>query len=296
MIARRGHPRARRAYAMVLVVVVSAMVSAVVAIIVSRQSAATLAHVRALDRYQDHHLRKGLQEVLSAWLRGMPARVLAEVVDERGRALEIDGGDRAFTVYLSDGQGTALDGPAGALGPEEQDALDRLLGELDGLWSQEPLTRSTGPLAISLQSAPPVLITAAIKAISPRTPPEPFVNAILEARGRALTQADVEQAANLAGIPPESRPLLQRFFTVQPQLWRVEVEERVAQGPERGLLLARHRGLIDLSPRTAAGRDRLSAGLEGGNLISDWTREPLELLPEQSGGGVRLQDGRERPR
>lgn len=278
-----------RGYALVLAVIISAMLTAVIAIIVSRQSERTFAHVRALDRYQDHHLKKGLQETLTAWLRGVANRPLTELLDEDGKALEIDAGERTFSIYFSDGQGTALDGPA-ALNSNEQAPLDRLLDDLDQLVSEVPLTRASGPLAISLASAPEPLITAAIKAISPTTPPEPFTTAILAARPRGLTPTDVEQAASLANIPPEARPLVARFFTVVPQLWRVEVEERLGQGSERGLLLARHHGLIDLSPRTTSGRDRLSAGLEGGSLITEWTRVPIEdAAPARSGtGGVRL--------
>jgi hypothetical protein len=282
----------RRAYALVMAVLISAMMAVVLTIMVSRQSAQTYAHVRALDRYQDHHLRKGLQEVLTAWLRGYSNRSLADLVDENGKAMEIDAGERVFIVHLSDGQGAALDGPVAGLTPLEEEVLDRLLSLLDGMRSETPLTRTSGPPAISLASAPEPVLTAAIRAISPGTPPETFVGAIMAARARGLTSIDLDQAANAANIPPERRPLLYRFFTFSPQLWRVDVEERLTQGPERELLVARHRGLIDMSPRTGTLRDRLTAGLEGGNLISEWTREAIE--PGHAPGGVRLQrpDGR----
>lgn len=280
-----------RGYALVLAVLISAMVSSVVAILVSRQSAGTFAHLRSLERYQDHHLRKGLQEVLTAWLRGHSNRALSDLVDERGRALEMDAGERRFVVYLSDGQGSILEGHWPSLTPAEQEVLDRLWEVLDVMESDEPLTRTLGPSAISLGSAPLPLISAVIRAISPETAPEPFVGSIVSARSRGLTPADVEQASNAAGIPADRRALVSRFFTTQPQLWRVEVEEHLKGGLEGGLLVARHRGLIDLSPRGGTPRDRLTAGLEGGNLIGEWRREAIE----PGMGGVRLErrpDGR----
>ncbi|MBM4108239.1 MAG: hypothetical protein FJ255_05430 [Phycisphaerae bacterium] len=293
IVTARDPTPSPRAYALVLAVVISAMLAAVIAIVVSRQSERTFAHVRALDRYRDHHLKKGLQEVLTAWLRGVANRSLADLLDDEGKAIEIDADERTFSVFFSDGQGTAITVPPAHLGANEQAALGRLLDELDGIASGVPLTRESGPLAISLGSAPEALIAAAIRALSPDTDPDPFVSAIVGARGRGLTQSDVEQAAGLANIPPEARPLLARFFTILPQLWRVDVEERLARGSERGLLLARHRGLIDLSPRTSSGRDRLAAGLEGGSLITEWAREAIETGPEGV-GGIRLDRRRDR--
>lgn len=281
MRRRPSAPSRRPAYALLLAVLMAFAATIVLALILNRQSARTLAAARMLDRYQDHHLRLGLQETLTAWLRGNTGRQLADLTDESGKALEIDTGDRLFVVRLSDGQGSLLTGSAA--NAQDQADLEAIALTLRG--APGVSTRTSGPTAISLQSAPEPLIAAALRRLGRDVDPEPFVRSIAAARaqGRALTQQDVEEAATASGLSPEVRVGLTRLFTVMPQLWRIEVEETLNLGLDRGRLLARHSGLVNLAPRPT-GRDRLAMGLDGGGIISEWRRVPedpdgLPFLP-----------------
>jgi hypothetical protein len=266
-----------------LAVLMAFAATTVVGIMLIRQSGRTLASARMLARYQDHHLRLGLQETLTAWLRGNTGRQLADLTDAEGKALEVDTGERVFIVTLRDGQGSLLRG-AGA-NAQDRAELDTIAAGVAGLPGIE--TRTSGPAALSLQTAPEPLIAATLRALGREVEPEPFVRSIVAARsqGRALTQQDVEEAATAAGLSPEVRIGLTRLFTVMPQLWRINVEERLNTGPDRGRLIARHNGLVNLAPRPT-GRDRLAMGLDGGGLITEWRRVPEdpEGLPFDTDG------------
>lgn len=279
----RGRPADRPGYALLLAVLMAFAATTVVGIMLIRQSGRTLASARMLARYQDHHLRLGLQETLTAWLRGNTGRQLADLTDAEGKALEVDTGERVFIVTLRDGQGSLLRG-AGA-NAQDRAELDTIAAGVAGLPGIE--TRTSGPAALSLQTAPEPLIAATLRALGREVEPEPFVRSIVAARsqGRALTQQDVEEAATAAGLSPEVRIGLTRLFTVMPQLWRINVEERLNTGPDRGRLIARHNGLVNLAPRPT-GRDRLAMGLDGGGLITEWRRVPEdpEGLPFDTDG------------
>src|SRR5438046_535513 len=81
----RAAPRARRGFALILVIVLAMVGGMAIVILLQRTSVEHLAANRQTKSYADHHRGKGMQEMISRWLNTARGRLL-DVVDDDGLA------------------------------------------------------------------------------------------------------------------------------------------------------------------------------------------------------------------
>lgn len=272
----------RRGYALPLVFLLSLVVAFMLSLAIERNTAQVHNAQRQLDGYRQHHVAKGLQEAISAWLTKQNARTITDALAEDGHALDLILPDNSIvSVYMRDGQGTILDPQAAAsadyqnaLGLQQRVALLCHDEDLDPASFQRPL----GPFAISVNSASQLVLEAVgQQLLGPDAAPE-LVNKILERRSQ---QGTLDRQAIL-GIGTEmeldtnTRNQLLSFFTASPEMWYVTIELYGGTGGRK--LLARYGGLV---PVRSANRTTTGAWEQPGVFL---TWEELSVEYDDSEG------------
>jgi len=261
----------RRAFALPMVVLVMVVVGLTIAVSLSRFSAQAKIVERQIRAYHEHHAGRGLQEAIGAWLRQQNGRDLFDVLDPNtGHAMDIVLDDGSIvSVYLRDGQGTALSNLTGRTDAEISDGA-AVLRQLALNVSQKQymdMTRAFGPLAISASSAEELLVTNTCNAIMDGNG-STLADGILETRqqnGR-LTRVDMTTISTNAGLSSEQRAMVQRLFATDIELWGVVVEVRAGSGAMRGRLVSRYGGITRI--RLNSGRRNNSNLMELGAFLS----------------------------
>lgn len=261
----------RRAFALPMVVLVMVVVGLTVSVSLSRFSAQAKIVERQIRAYHEHHAGRGLQEAIGAWLRQQNGRDLFDVLDPiTGHAMDIVLDDGSIvSVYLRDGQGTALSNLTGRTDAEISDGA-AVLRQLALNVSQKQymdMTRAFGPLAISVASAEELLVTNTCNAIMDGNG-STLADGILELRqqnGR-LTRVDMTTISTNAGLSSEQRAMVQRLFATDIELWGVVVEVRAGSGAMRGRLVSRYGGITRI--RLNSGRRNNSNLMELGAFLT----------------------------
>jgi len=253
-------PPARRGFAIALVVMLMVVVGLGVGVAMTRFSAQSKTVARQVAKYQDHHLGRGLQEAIGAWLRQQNGRDLLDVLGiEDGHAMDIilaDGSE--VSVYLRDAQGGALSKLTGRTDRqiEEGGAILRNLS----INTTEPeflrFTRPFGPTTISINAAPGRVLEAAALVVAGGLS-ERFLSEleILRNQETKITRTDLTRAAQAAGLTSEQRAAALRTFAVDIELWAVIIEVRARRGMNNGRLISRYGGItrIRINTRNNAG-------------------------------------------
>ncbi|MEQ8770156.1 MAG: hypothetical protein RIB60_06570 [Phycisphaerales bacterium] len=248
----------RRAYILVVVVMLTIVVGMMAAVGLNRQGAQSLEVTRQTRAYQQHHAARGIQEAIGVWLRTVSARNLADALGERGHALDItlDGGV-TLEVYLHDGQGSALADLSGVV-QAEVDIAGATLANLQNLVGDERFslyTREGGPAAVSINAAPEPVIRAVLLSTLTEAMTDEMTDAIMDMRsaGTRLTRNDLTEALTAVGATGVERTAVTRMITEQPEVWWVTV---IGRHTIRGVT-ARYGGLVVLR---SASRGGTSAG------------------------------------
>ena len=239
----------RRGFALPMVLLLALVVSLATAVMLRRQAALRLTIDRELRAYQEHHAARGLQEVISAWTRSLGDEPLDSVLGEDGQAFDLDlAGGSTARVSLFEAQGTVLINPQGLSGQSLEDAR--------GIASRLPrrtrsddtsLVRKVGPVAISINSAPEVVLGAVADFVfDGGTAADQFVRELLKKRAEGpLERNMLSQLAIKVKADNAQRLMLTRLLTVKPTLWYVVVElysPRTAHRPS--MLKARYGGAL----------------------------------------------------
>lgn len=244
----------RRAYVLVVVVMLTIVVGMMTAVGLNRQGAQTLEVGRQLEAYQQHHAARGIQEAIGVWLRTVNARNLSDALGENGHALDItlDGGV-TLQVFLHDGQGSALADLAGVVQNDRDRAGATLINlqELVGDDLFEQYVREGGPSAVSLNSAPVPVLRAVLLSTLPDALASELTDAIMDMRanGTRLTRNDLTEALTAVGATGEERAAVTTSLTEQPEVWWVTV---VSRHTIRGVT-ARYGGLVTLRSASGSG-------------------------------------------
>ncbi len=253
-----GRSPSRRAYILVVVVMLTIVVGMMAAVGLNRQGSQSLEVSRQAQAYQKHHAARGIQEAIGVWLRTVNARNLTDAIGDDGHALDItlDGG-ATLEVYLHDGQGSALADLSGVVQADLNRAgatlinLQELVGD-----EQFPLyTREGGPAAVSINAASEPVIRAVLLSTLTEAMADEMTDAIVDMRsaGTRLTRNDLTEALTAVGATGEERTEVTRAITEQPEVWWVTV---IARHTIRGVT-ARYGGLVVLR---SANRSGTSAG------------------------------------
>lgn len=224
-----ARPQKRRAFALLLAVMLAAAGSLVVVVMIERMTAERRAVKRLVESYHVRHDILGAQEILVGWFQRLQADKLADVVGPDGHALDIVLGDgRIFEVYLSDGQGTILSDPS-LLAPEERADADAVIQKLREIVAPErirKLTRPAGPLAISLASADLDVLRAVAETVAPPRQAEILLRELLAVqRAReGPTMTALQEAAARADIQGQERIRLFNLLSLQPAVWAYRID------------------------------------------------------------------------
>jgi hypothetical protein len=259
------HQSERRAFAFVMVILLMLVVSLGIGVAMVRFSAQTKSVSRQVTKYQEHHLGRGLQEAIGAWLRQQNGRDLNEALEpETGHAMDIvlaDGSE--VSVYLLDAQGAALSNLTNRSELEiEEGGL--LLRDLAQTTTEEQYLRETrpfGPFKISIASASTEVLEAAAQVIAGSLK-DKFLAELGSLRDspEQISRTELTRLATSAGLDSEQRAALFRFFATDIELWAVIIEVRAGNGAQQGRLIAQYGGIT---------RIRLSSSNRSGN--------PMEL-------------------
>ncbi len=252
----------RRGYALALVVALSAVFVIMVALMLDRDSVSVRAARRQAQTYADHHLSKGMQEGLAAWMRSNAGEPIGAALDDDGLAftIEADSG-QSVEVYLEQAQGTLLADLSGLTGPALEVGLRALKGVVEQTGGDRALigrmTRTHGPLQVSVREAPVEVLRAIAGAVLDSTKAEDLVSQIEQARaeGESWERVNLGPIFTQVNVSEEERALLQMMLAGETALWRV-VLQAVPRTPRPGVEPVRYGGLL----HATSGPMRNSAG------------------------------------
>ena len=259
--------KARRGFAIAMVIMLMVVVGLGIGVALSRFSAQTKTVARQIEKYQDHHLGRGLQEAIGAWLKQQNGRnVLDALEPSTGHAMDIilaDGSE--VSVFLLDAQGTALSNLSG-LSDRQIEEGGAILRNLSLNTTEKEflgLTRPFGPPTISVSAASNRTLDAAARVAAGEFA-ERFVSELetLRVQMTTITRSDLTRASSAAGLSSEQRAAALRTFAVDTELWAVIVEVRAGMGMNKGRLISRYGGItrIRISTRNQTSGNPLEIG------------------------------------
>lgn len=242
------HSRARKGFAMAMVILLMVVVGLGISVAMSRMGAQTKTVARQVKKYQEHHIGRGLQEAIGAWLRQQNGRELSDVLEpQTGHAMDIvlsDGSN--ISVFLRDAQGAALNNLNGLTDRQVEEGGIVLRNLVVNTTTEEylQLTRPFGPPTISINTAPPRVLDAASRVAAGEFS-DRFISELetLRAQGTRITRTELTRASSAAGLSSEQRAAALRIFATDIQLWAVIIEVRAGRGMNAGRLIARYGGI-----------------------------------------------------
>ncbi|MBY0312949.1 MAG: hypothetical protein K2W85_12835 [Phycisphaerales bacterium] len=220
--------RARRAFALPLVVLLVLAAGLSVGLLMDRHGTSYRAMARQVGNYKNHHRAAGIQECVLRWLDTARGK-LETSLDNDGLAFTLEVRGRGeIRVYFRDAQGALLTETTQLVGRKREiieDAkflLDQLPpeGRIDGLF------RPVGPAEVSLASAPAVVIQALCIAVTGDQSKGMFAaTAILQRRGdgdgRRPEGSSIQTALAQAPLSDDERRELASIFITTPKLYEV---------------------------------------------------------------------------
>lgn len=237
----------RRGFAIAMVVMLMVVVGLGVGVALTRFSAQAKTIARQVDQYQEHHLGRGLQEAIGAWLRQQNGRDLLDVLEpSTGHAMDITFADGSeVSVFLRDAQGAALSNLTGRTDRQIEEGGLILRNLVVNTTNEQylQLTRPFGPTTVSINSAPELVLDAAARVVAGQFS-ERFISELQSLRrlSTKITRVELTRASTDAGLSSEQRAAALRIFATDIQLWAVIVEVRAGRGMNQGRLIARYGG------------------------------------------------------
>lgn len=217
-----------------LLVLVSGII---LAVMMERQSMQSLTVQREMDTYRFHHISRGIQEAVEAWIRSNGTNDVAGALDEEGRAfdLEVEGSKtHSDVVHISfyEAQGSILADFSGLSG----DALDAARAVVEKLREDQGanayrFVRREGPVAVSVNSAPDEVLKAVLASVLDMQQVNSMLSEIKHAKENGLIDAQTLGGLyDNAYVDAQTRPKIQGLLTAQPVLWQVVAESEPPRG------------------------------------------------------------------
>lgn len=219
----------RRAFALPLVVILTAVLGVVIGYMLARQNTQALTVERQINAYRQHHNSRGMQELIGGYLKSVRSNDASRFLGPDGKVLDVElPGGGTLSVYMSDGQGQLLD-PAVA-------GADRAFAET--LLAQAPEgtpTRTFGSVQVSINSAPQEALVALASRATDGAHGADFAAAVISARqSKSIPITEVDNIAQSVGFTPEQLQELTRSITAEPQVWLIETRLFPGTGPAFG--------------------------------------------------------------
>jgi type II secretory pathway component PulK len=286
-IGRRTTPQqkreAPRAFALPVVLMVSLALATLITVLLDRFGSQTRSVSGIVRSYESYHAGRGLHQLFEAWLRTSNTSRLSSKLGENGLALTAQlsegltpNANSAETVklYLADGQGSILAEPGGL--PAEDVALAQaIINAARDIEVSNPdaaeggiARRQFGPIAVSLRSASPGTLRAAVSGATAGDKVDEIVAQLLKAREDLnVASTVVSEIANKAGLAGDARANFLKVITVDPTMWNITAEVVADRLIGAGLLM-RYKGtaLVGASSNSAT---------TARSIIRQWVREDV---------------------
>jgi len=281
---------AHRAFALPVVLMVSLALATLITVLLDRFGSQTRSVSGIVRSYESYHAGKGLHQLFEAWLRNSNSARLSGKLGENGLALtaQLSEGltpyaNSAETVklYLADGQGAILAEP-GSLPAEDVALAQAIINAAKDLDAAGGTTASSsgsgdaaegaiarrqfGPIAVSLKSATPRTLRAAVSGATAGEKVDEIVAELLKARDDLnVASTAVSEIANKAGLTGDARANLLKVITVDPTMWTITADVSADRLIGGGLLM-RYKGtaLVGASNNNAT---------TARSVIRQWVRE-----------------------
>ena len=200
----------------------------ILAVMLERQSMQALTVQRELDSYRFHHVSRGMQEAVEAWIRSNGANDIADALDQDGHAFDLAAeGGQVVHISFYEAQGTILADFSGLSG----DALDAARAIVEKLRDQRganaaKFVRREGPVAVSVNTASQEVLQAVISSALDMQQTAALLGEIKSAHndGVPIDAQGLTGLYDKAEIAAEDRPKILPLLTAQPVLWQVVAE------------------------------------------------------------------------
>ncbi len=238
----------RRAFALPVVIVLALVAGILAAVVLERQAMQRQVVAREVASYQDTHFERGVREVVGQWTDTLFGQSIESLLEDDGHALDIERPDGSvLSIYLFDGQGTALSEPSGMNEQESEDAagvlreLKKSLGGRKARRDYDEFFRPVGPPGVSVALAPREILEAIGQYAKGGKSAKKFADSLLEARrGGEVAESDLNTAFSAGDLSVEERAVARRLLVLKPELWNTVVD--VYEPRREGLVLARRYG------------------------------------------------------
>ncbi|MBL8765191.1 MAG: hypothetical protein JNM07_13075 [Phycisphaerae bacterium] len=268
-----------RAFALVLVVMLSLVVGVTGVIILDRVGIGRLASDSQVEVYKSHHSGAGMNELFKDWARTVKNDVASNLTPD-GLAFEVKlPRDGLVRMYLGDAQGAALRKPRGLTEPALSAArrAARTLAASGAkaargvVGTGQALLREVGPARVSLNSAPEPVLLAVAQASMDGDAAQQVVNAIMIKRAQGpIRQLELAGIMEEAVVKPDERTLFESLVEATPTLWWAEADVLGAGGRVE----ERWAGLIEVRPVNETSGERFG----NSGPVLEWAR----IRPEES--------------
>lgn len=277
-----SHRRPRPAFALPVVLLLTLVAGIIAATMLTREATHRLGTQRQLDSYRDHHISRGVREVIGQWAISLSGQPVEKMIAPDGHLLDIEPADGGLVrVSMADGQGAVLS-DLGKISGEDRADGERILAALNEITRGKPdpsWLRPVGPVKISAATAPEEVIEAVARVLVPTTgAATSLTRAIMSARRDGpMTESDLATAVGRAGLASDQLSRFNRLVTAKPELWlvTVDVHEPGRSGRPQEQPRSRYAGRISFSQ---AGLGALAGAESLGSFLS-W--EPLPVRYDQ---------------
>jgi hypothetical protein len=243
--------------------------------------------VAAITRsYEAHHVGKGIHQLFEAWLRTTTSNKLANKLGENGLALtarlsegvtSTASGPETLRLFLDDAQGSILT-EVGSLPAEDVPLAEAIIAAAREIEGNAPgpvapevavSRRNLGPLAVSIKSASPATLRAAVVGACGTSKADQLVAELFRLRDEnTISTTNISEIANKAELNGDERARFLKAVSAEPSLWNVTAEISTEQILNPGVIL-RYKGLANVLNNGA------TSGLSARSVIRNWVREDV---------------------
>jgi hypothetical protein len=277
-----------RAFALPIVLMVSLALAVLITVLLERFAGQTRSVAAITRSYEAHHVGKGIHQLFEAWLRASASNKIATKLGENGLALTARlsegltanaNGQETLRLYLDDAQGSILT-EVGSLAAEDVALAESIIlaaRDIDGSGA-DPRTinpetavakRTLGPLAVSIKSASPATLRAAIVGACGTSKADQLVAELFRLRDENnMSTTAISEVANKAELNGDERARFLKAVSAEPNLWNVTAEISSEQLINGGVIL-RYKGQANIL--STGGGGTLSAR----SVIRNWIREDV---------------------
>ena len=278
----------RSAFALPIVLMVSLALAVLITVLLARFAGQTRSVAAITRSYEAHHVGKGIHQLFEAWLRASASNKIGTKLGENGLALTARlsegltanaNGPETLRLYLDDAQGSILT-EVGSLAAEDVALAESIIvaaRDIEGSGVDpraiNPETavakRTLGPLAVSIKTAPPATLRAAVVGACGTSKADQLVAELFRLRDENnMSTTAISEVANKAELNGDERARFLKAVTAEPNLWNVVAEISSDQLINGGVIL-RYKGQANILSTGAGGT------LSARSVIRNWIREDV---------------------